>query len=153
VHAALLVFAMLLPCAACAQAQSPAGPQTQSPAGLWTTYSDRSGKADGLVRITEENGELQGIVEAVFSPPAPSAHPLCEECPGELKNQPIVGMKILRGLRWDGGQYSGGEILDPDEGRFYRCNMRISDGGRKLELRGYVGIPLLGRTQTWTRRE
>ena len=151
--AALIVFAMLLPGAACAQAQSPAGPQAQSPAGLWTTYSDRSGKADGLVRITEESGELQGIVEAVFSPPAPSAHPLCEECPGDLRNQPIVGMKILRGLRWDGGQYSGGEILDPDEGRFYRCSVRITDGGQKLELRGYVGIPLFGRTQTWTRRE
>jgi uncharacterized protein (DUF2147 family) len=159
--AALIVFAMLLPGAACAQAQtpagpqaqSPAGPQAQSPAGLWTTYSDRSGKADGLVRITEESGELQGIVEAVFSPPAPSAHPLCEECPGDLKNQPIVGMKILRGLRWDGGQYSGGEILDPEEGRFYRCSVRIADGGQKLELRGYVGIPLFGRTQIWTRRE
>lgn len=136
---------MLLPGAACAQAQSPAG--------LWTTYSDRSGKADGLVRVVEENGQFHGIVEAVFSPPAPTPHPLCEECPGNLRNQPIVGMRILRGLRWDGEQYSGGEILDPDEGRFYRCSVRVGDGGRTLELRGYVGIPLFGRSQTWSRRE
>ena len=143
--AALLVSLMLL---------AGAGfPQSRSPAGLWQTYSDRTGEMDGLVRIAEENGELQGIVEAVFSPPAPSVNPLCEKCAGELRNKPIAGMKILRGLRWDGEQYSGGEILDPDEGRFYRCSLRVTGAGRALEVRGYVGIPLLGRTQTWKRKE
>lgn len=144
-NAALIVLLMLLPGTACSQ--------TLSLAGLWTTYSDRNGKADALVRIVEENGQFHGIVEAVFSPPAPSAHPLCEECPGELRNQPIVGMRILRGLRWDGAQYSGGEILDPDEGRFYRCSARIAQGGQELQLRGYIGIPLFGRTQKWKRQE
>ena len=62
-------------------------------------------------------------------------------------------MKILRRLRWDGEQYSGGEILDPDDGKVYRCSMRLVDGGRKLEVRGFVGIPLLGRTQTWLRAD
>jgi uncharacterized protein (DUF2147 family) len=142
---ALIIFLMLL--------SGAASSQSHSPAGLWKTYSDRTGEADGLVRIVEENGEFQGIVEAVFSPPAPSAHPLCEQCSGELRNKPIVGMKILRGLRWDGEQYSGGEILDPDEGRFYRCSMRVTESGRVLEVRGYVGISLFGRTQTWKRQE
>lgn len=103
------------------------------------------------MRIEEVEGELRGRVVAVFSPPAPSSEPLCERCRGELKNQPVVGMQILRGLRWDGAEYSGGEILDPDNGTVYRCRIRVAAGGRKLEVRGYIGVPLIGRTQVWTR--
>ena len=105
------------------------------------------------MRIVEVTGEFRGTVQAVFSPPAPSPNPFCEECSGELKNKPIVGMTILRGMRWDGEQYSGGEILGPDNGRFYRCTMRLADGGRKLEVRGFIGFALFGRTQTWERQE
>jgi uncharacterized protein (DUF2147 family) len=105
------------------------------------------------VRIVEVDGEFEGTVQAVLSPPAASPNPLCEECNGDLRNAPIVGMKILRRLRWDGEQYSGGEILDPDDGKVYRCSMRLVDGGRKLEVRGFIGIPLLGRTQTWLRTD
>ena len=103
------------------------------------------------MRIEEVHGELRGHVVAVFSPPAPSAHPVCKECRGELKDKPVVGMQILHGLRWDGGHYSGGEILDPDEGTTYRCRIRVTDGGRKLEVRGFIGVPWLGRTQLWAR--
>jgi uncharacterized protein (DUF2147 family) len=141
------LYALLL--AAC----SGAAAQNATPVGLWKTYSDRTGQADGLVRITEANGELEGTVEKVFSPPAPSPNPLCEECRGELHNQPIVGMKILRRMRRDGDAYSGGEILDPDEGTFYRCALRVVEAGRKLEVRGYVGISFFGRTQVWDRVE
>jgi uncharacterized protein (DUF2147 family) len=132
---------------------NPSGAQPLSPAGLWKTYSDRTGEADGLVRIREVNGEFQGTVEAVFSPPAQSANPLCEECPGALRNTPVVGMTILRGLRWDGEQYSGGQILDPDSGTVYRCTAKLSAAGRKLEIRGFVGIPFFGRTQIWERQD
>jgi uncharacterized protein (DUF2147 family) len=127
--------------------------QPATPAGLWKTYRDRTGEADGLVRVVEVDGEFEGTVQAVFSPPASSPNPLCEECSGELRNAPIVGIKILQRLRWDGEQYSGGEILDPDDGKVYRCRVRLVDGGRKLEVRGFVGIPLLGRTQTWLRAD
>jgi len=105
------------------------------------------------VSVVEVDGEFEGSVQAVFSPPASSPNPRCEKCSGELRNAPIVGMKILRRLRWDGEQYSGGEILDPDDGRVYRCRMRLVDGGRKLEVRGFVGLPLFGRTQTWLRAD
>src|SRR5579859_7024154 len=128
-----------------------AAAQAPTPVGLWKTYSDRTGEADGLVRITEANGELEGTVVKIFSPPAPSANPLCEECPGELRNQPIVGMKILRGMRPEADGYTGGDILDPDEGKIYRCTLRVVAGGRKLEVRGYIGISLFGRTQVWDR--
>jgi uncharacterized protein (DUF2147 family) len=120
---------------------------------VWQTVSDRTGQPDGLVRIVEANGEYIGTVIAVFSPPAPDAHPLCESCQGELKDKPIVGMIILQGVRRSGDGYSAGRILDPDEGRVYKCRVALLDGGRKLEIRGYVGLPLFGRSQTWTRKE
>jgi uncharacterized protein (DUF2147 family) len=141
---AALFLALLCVCSA-------AGAQPLTPVGLWKTYSDRTGEADGLVQITEANGELEGTVVKVFSPPAPSANPLCEECPGELRNQPIVGMKILRGMRPEADAYGGGDILDPDEGKIYRCILRMVAGGRKLEVRGYIGVSLFGRTQVWDR--
>jgi uncharacterized protein (DUF2147 family) len=130
---------------------SGAAAQSSTPAGLWQTVNER-GQREALVRITEVDGELRGHVVTVFSPPAPSPDPLCEECPGELKNKPVVGLQILSGMRWDGERYSGGEILDPDNGRFYSCTLRLVDEGRKLEVRGFIGISLFGRTQTWLRQ-
>ena len=130
-----------------------AAAQGSTPAGLWKTFSDRTGQPDALVRIVEVNGVFEGTVQRVFSPPAPSANPLCEDCSGEFKDQPIVGLRILRGLRRDGDEFSGGEILDPDDGKLYRCTTRVIEEGRKLELRGYIGIPLFGRTQVWERQE
>ena len=127
------------------------GQPASSPVGLWQTVNER-GEREGLVRIVEVAGELRGAVVEVYSPPAPNAQPLCEACSGERKNQPVVGMQILAGLRWDGEQYSGGEILDPDNGKVYRCLLRVIDEGRRLEVRGYIGVSLFGRTQTWLRR-
>ncbi|MGZ3158588.1 MAG: DUF2147 domain-containing protein [Burkholderiaceae bacterium] len=126
--------------------------QALSPVGLWKTLSDKQGEAESLVRIIEVNGEYQGKIETIFSPPAPSANPLCDQCKGELKNKPIVGMKIMTGLRRSGDEYTGGTILDPDEGETYKCTLRLIDGGAKLEVRGYIGISLFGRTQTWVRQ-
>ncbi len=122
----------------------------QSPVGLWKTVNEQ-GEPEGLVRIVEVAGERRGTVERVFSPPAPEPNPRCELCSGERRDQPVIGMQILSGLRWDGEQYSGGEILDPNNGESYRCLMRVVEGGRKLEVRGYIGISLLGRTQVWLR--
>jgi uncharacterized protein (DUF2147 family) len=127
--------------------------QTPDPSGLWKTVSDRTGQADGLVRIVEINGEFRGTVVAVFSPPADSPNPVCELCEGELKGQPVIGMTILRGLRREGERYTGGEILDPDDGKVYRCTVTVIEGGKKLDVRGYIGIPLFGRSQVWQRME
>ena len=127
--------------------------QSASPVGLWKTYSDRTGEADGLVRIVEERGEYVGRVEKVFSPPNESQNPLCERCPGELRDKPVVGIAILRGIRRGQAGYTEGTILDPDEGENYRCTITVKDAGRRLEIRGFVGLPLFGRTQLWTRVE
>jgi uncharacterized protein (DUF2147 family) len=128
-------------------------PQEQTPVGLWKTVSDKNGEAESLVRITESSGELRGHVQKIFSPPASTSNPLCEECKGELKDKPIVGMEILKGLRRKGSEFTAGEILDPDEGKTYKCTIRLIDGGSKLEVRGYIGISLFGRTETWLRIE
>lgn len=132
---------------------SPGVAQGQQPdlAGLWKTIGDRSGQADSLVRIVENNGEYVGVVVTVFSPPAADANPVCALCRGELKDKPVVGMTILRGLRRQGDSYAGGAILDPDDGDTYRCTVRLLESGRKLEMRGYIGLPIFGRTQVWIR--
>lgn len=144
-----LLRSLLLILACC----GPAWGQVSTPAGLWQTVSDRTGQADGLVRVVEVNGEYVGTVVAVFSPPAESSNPLCEKCKGDLENKPIVGMTILHGVRRLPDGYSPGEILDPDEGRVYKCRIALTEDGRKLEVRGYIGMPLFGRSQIWTRKE
>jgi len=121
--------------------------------GVWKTVSDRSGEAESLIRVTEAEGEFVGTVIRVFSPPASSPNPRCALCAGELKDQPIVGMKILRGRRRPGEAAGEGEVLDPDEGKVYRCTVTLLEGDAKLEVRGYVGISLFGRSQIWLRAE
>jgi uncharacterized protein (DUF2147 family) len=127
-----------------------AAAQSSTPSGVWKTVNEK-GEPEALVRIIEVAGEFRGTVEKVYSPPAPEPAPRCVDCTGALKDKPVIGLQILSGLRWDGEQYSGGEILDPNNGRSYRCLMRVVDHGRKLEVRGYIGISLLGRTQVWLR--
>jgi len=125
--------------------------QDSTPIGLWESIDDSTGKPTALIRITENGGEFQGKIEKIFPEPGESANPKCEECEGNLKNQPVVGMTILTGMRREGTDYTGGRILDPDSGKIYRSTMKLIEGGNKLIIRGYVGIPLLGRSQTWLR--
>jgi uncharacterized protein (DUF2147 family) len=123
-----------------------------SPLGLWKTIDDETGKPKSLVRITEVNGELQGKVERVFSPPAKSENPMCDDCEGERKGKPVIGMTIMWGLKKSGEtEWSGGEILDPAKGKIYRCKVMVVEDGNKLHMRGYVAF--FFRTQTWLREE
>lgn len=124
-----------------------------SPLGLWKTIDDETGKERSYVRIVEVNGELQGRVEKLFPFPGDDPENLCDKCEGELKNQPIVGMRILWGMKEKGDSWKGGHILDPNNGKTYRCKMTVSEDGQELDVRGYIGISLIGRTQTWLRLE
>lgn len=128
-----------------------AAAQNLSPVGRWRTIDDKTGQAKSIVRIVDNRGEIQGQVESVFSPPAVSLNPLCDKCSGDQKNKPIVGMLIMWGLKKDGDEFSGGRVLDPDEGKVYKCYIKVVENGAKLQLRGYIGFSLLGRTQTWVR--
>jgi uncharacterized protein (DUF2147 family) len=124
-----------------------------SPVGLWRTIDDQTGKPRGLVRITETNGEYQARVEKTFPKPGEDSNPKCEKCNGTRQNQPIIGMTILWGLKKQGDEYQGGEILDPENGKVYRARIKVEDGGKKLDVRGFIGFSLFGRSQTWVREE
>lgn len=123
------------------------------PSGLWKNVDDVSGKPRALIRITEVNGVLQGRIEKVFPGPSENPNPPCDKCEGANKGTPVIGLTILSGLQKDGDQYTGGEILDPDNGKVYRSKVHLLEGGKKLSVRGYIGVPVLGRSQTWIRQE
>ncbi|MBQ0946280.1 DUF2147 domain-containing protein [Ideonella sp. 4Y16] len=122
-----------------------------TPAGLWKTIDDDGKTEKSLVRISESGGVYSGKIEKIFDPAKQNA--VCDQCTDERKGQPVTGMQILRNLRQgeDKGVWEGGEILDPNNGKTYRTRLKPIDGGKKLEMRGYIG-PFY-RTQTWIRVE
>src|SRR4051812_20967865 len=132
---------------------APAFANDSSPVGLWKNIDDVSGKPKALIRITESNGVLQGKIEQLFREPNEDQAPKCDKCDGARKDQPIVGMTILSGLKKDGEEYAGGEILDPNNGKVYKSKVHLTDSGKKLSVRGYIGVPMLGRSQVWVRQE
>ena len=124
-----------------------------SPVGLWKTIDDDTKKEKSLVRITESNGVYSGKIEK-FLDPATKADAVCDKCTDERKDQPILGMTILRNLKQsadDKTVYEGGDIVDPNNGKVYRSRLKPIEDGRKLEMRGYIG-PFY-RTQVWLRVE
>lgn len=121
----------------------------ESAVGLWQTISDTDGKPKSYVRISEVNGELRGVVETILDPAKQDKR--CDQCEDERKDQRVLGMTILRSAHLEGDVYVDGKILDPENGKVYRCHLTVIDQGRRLHLRGYIGIPLFGRTQTWNR--
>jgi uncharacterized protein (DUF2147 family) len=129
----------------------PVSAASDSPVGSWRTFDDHTGKERGRVRIWDQDGALYGSVESTIDPE--EAKRSCVKCTDDRKDKPIIGLNIIRGLRPDGQRWSGGEVLDPETGSIYRCTLRLEDGGRKLVLRGYLGVSLLGRSQTWLRAD
>ena len=122
-----------------------------SPAGEWKTISDHSGKPASIVKLWVEKGELKGKVMTIFKQDGNNPTDVCKYCKGERFNQPIEGMIFLWGMTSNNNVWSGGSILDPKIGKIYRCRMTLTDDGNVLHVRGYIGFPLLGRTQTWYR--
>jgi uncharacterized protein (DUF2147 family) len=126
-----------------------------TPVGVWKTIDDESKKEKSLVRITEAGGVFSGKIEKLLDPDSkPDAK--CDKCTDERKDQPILGLPIIRNVKAnadDASLWDGGEILDPNNGKTYKVRLKPADGGKKLEVRGYIGAPLLGRTQTWQRVE
>lgn len=124
-----------------------------TPVGLWKNIDDETGKPKALIRITENAGAFQGQIEKLYREPNEDQNPKCDKCEGARKDQPIVGMVILSGLKKDGEEFNGGEIVDPKNGKVYKAKMHMTDAGKKLNVRGYIGMPMLGRSQVWVRQE
>ena len=132
---------------------SPLVAAQESPTGLWKSIDDKTGKPKSLIRITEAGGELTGKIEKLFRDPDTDQNPKCDKCEGTNKAQPILGMTILTGLKKDGDEYNGGKILDPENGKLYSSKLSVTDNNKKLNVRGYIGMAFIGRSQVWIREQ
>ncbi len=117
--------------------------------GLWETIDDHTGEPLSEVKIWREGNTLMGKVVKLMKP---EKYPVCGKCKGDKKNQKIVGLTILSGFELEDDEWSSGYILDPNNGKTYRASLGLMDNGAKLKVRGYIGIPALGRTQYWTKK-
>ncbi len=124
-----------------------------NPVGLWKTIDDSTGVAKSLVRITDDAGVYRGTIEKLLDP-ADKPDAVCDKCTDERKDKPLLGLTILRNVHQDADDktvWDGGDITDPNNGKVYRTRLKPVDGGKKLEVRGYLG-PFY-RTQVWIRVE
>jgi uncharacterized protein (DUF2147 family) len=121
---------------------------TPSPEGYWRTVPDDD-SYPALIRIWKENDKIYGKVVKLFPTANNEPNPICDQCNGNLKNKPVIGMNILYDLKLDGNEWVGGKILDPRNGNLYNSYIEVIEGGKKLKVRGYIGFSLLGRTQYW----
>jgi uncharacterized protein (DUF2147 family) len=135
---------------ACALMLIQASAATPTAAGVWKQI-DESGKVGALVTISEENGVFIGRLSRLFLDPGDDPNPICTECPGAKHNRPILGLTFIEGMKQSGLDYAGGTILDPETGKLYKASMSLDPGGARLTVRGYIGLPIFGRSQTWTR--
>jgi len=124
-----------------------------TPAGVWKSIDDETKKEKSLIRITESGGVFTGKLEKLLDPTAkPDA--VCDKCSDDRKDKPLVGMTLIKGVKQnadDKAKWDGGEILDPNNGKTYKVRLTPIDGGKTLEVRGFIG-PFY-RNQTWTRVE
>jgi uncharacterized protein (DUF2147 family) len=145
-------FAQTAPAEAPKAEAAKADPAT-SPVGVWTTIDDKTGQPRTEVTLSETNGVVNGRITKFLDPNANQAA-VCGKCAdGDArKDKPVMGMMILTGLKKTGEEWAGGQILDPTEGKVYSAKIKLIEGGKKLEMRGFVGTPMFGRTQTWVRK-
>ena len=124
-----------------------------TPVGMWKTIDDETKTEKALVRITElGGGMLSGRIEKLLAADAkPDAK--CDKCADDRKDKPLVGLEIIRSVSKDGDVWGGGTILDSAKGKIYKVRITPIEAGKKLEVRGYMGAPMFGRTQTWIRVE
>ena len=127
----------------------------QDISGVWKTVDDKTGNPKGLIEIKKmPNQSYVGTILKLFPPVGFEAVDICQKCPAPYTNQPMVGMQVLTGLKFnaDTDSYSGGKILDPRIGKMYSVKAKLGNNGNRLKVRGYVGISTLGRNQVWIRQ-
>jgi len=120
----------------------------QDVTGKWKTIDDETGDAKSIVEIYKQNGKVYGKIVEILNKDKEKAK--CVDCPGNDAGKPILGLVIIKGLEKDGEEYNDGKILDPNNGKLYRCLIELENKD-KLKVRGYIGFSIFGRTQYWTR--
>jgi uncharacterized protein (DUF2147 family) len=121
--------------------------------GKWKTIDDKTGQPKSVIEISQAGEGLQGKIIELINPK--EKDPVCKKCEGERKDKPVLGMQILSGFtsKKAGQEWVDGDVLDPENGKTYRCILRLKEEGKELEVRGYIGISLFGRSQRWKREE
>ena len=119
--------------------------------GKWNTIDDETGRKKGIVEVYKKDNKLYGKILKLFRLPEEDQNPKCDKCDEDdpRYNKLVLGMVILKDLEWDGDEWDDGTILDPKNGKVYSCKLWLEDG--ELQVRGYIGFSLLGRSQTWLR--
>lgn len=125
--------------------------------GTWRTIDDKTGFSKGIVEITKSgDGTYSGKIIEVIPRPGYTPKTTCDKCSGALKNKPILGMTVLSGMKQSSKnerEFTGGRILDPLTGKSYKSKMKLNSSGSRLNMRGYVGVEVVGRSQTWIRQD
>ncbi|MDI9571018.1 MAG: DUF2147 domain-containing protein [Pseudomonadota bacterium] len=122
-----------------------------SPVGKWKTIDDETKKEKSIVEVYEAGGKIHGRIIQLLQEKDGGKSKLCTKCPGSDQNKPMLGLVFLKDLKADGDEYTGGTILDPNNGKVYKCKLEVVEGGDKMKVRGFLGVSLLGRTQIWHR--
>ncbi len=117
--------------------------------GTWRTIDDKTGKEKSIVEIYEKEGKIYGKIIKILNPKR--KNPTCDKCKGENHGKPILGLIIIEGLESDGDVYEGGKILNPENGKEYKCRLKLEADVNTLQVRGYLGF--LYKTQYWVREK